>query len=346
MTFHRISRRRFIQSSAAVAGMTLLPSPYVHAQGQLKKVTMLLDWVFQGPNAGFMVAQEKGFYKQAGLDVEIGAGKGSGSTAQLIASKTSQFGFADGFVVGNSVSKGMNIKNVASIYRRNPCAVIVLADSPIKTPKDLEGKSIGITAGSAQFQQWPAFTKGAKIDGSKISVVNVDGPGAGPALISGQLPAIAGFAQGYMPSIEIRGKKEVRPFYYADHGVNAVSNGIIVHNDLLKSDAPLVRAFVEPSIKGFLYARQNVDEAVEIVRKYLPTIDPNISKREAQYSWRIWVTPNTRGKPLGWAADADWAETLEVLKQYGGVATPPSIAQITTNEFVPEGAAFVPPQEG
>ena len=346
MTFDRISRRKFVTSSAAVAGTALLPCPYVHAQGVNKKVTMLLDWVFQGPNAGFLVAQEKGFYKAAGLDVEIGAGKGSGSTAQLIASKTSQFGFADGYVVGNSVSKGMNIKNVASIYRRNPCAVMVLADSAIKTPKDLEGKSIGITAGSAQFQQWPAFTKGAKIDGSKITVVNVDGPGAAPALISGQLPAIGGFAQGYMPAIEIRGKKEVRPFYYADYGVNAISNGIIVHTDLLKSDEPLVRAFVAPSLKGFLYARQNIDEAIDIVKKYLPTINPEISKREAQYSWRTWVTPNTKGKPLGWSAEADWASTLAVLKEYGGVANPPGISQITTNEFVPEGAEFVPPQEG
>jgi NitT/TauT family transport system substrate-binding protein len=344
MSTHR-TRRDFVKTAAAAGAASLLPMPYVHAQGTTRKVTMLLDWVFQGPNAGFMVAQAKGFYKEAGLDVEIGGGKGSGSTAQLIATKTSQFGFADGYVVANSVAKGMGLRNVASIYRRNPCAVIVLADSDIKTPKDLEGKSIGITAGSAQFQQWPAFVKGAKLDGSKITVVNVDGPGAGPALISGRLPAIAGFAQGYMPSVEIRGQKQVRAFWYADQGVNAISNGIIVHNDLLKSDPALVKAFVEPSIRGFLYARANIDEAVEVVRKHLPTADATISKREAEYSWRTWVTPNTRGRPLGWSAEADWKATLDVLREYGGVPTPPAIADITTNEFVPEGAAYVPPQD-
>jgi ABC-type nitrate/sulfonate/bicarbonate transport system substrate-binding protein len=55
---------------------------------------MRLDWLYQGPNAGFLIAQEKGFYEQAGLSVEIGPGKGSGSTAQLVASKAAQFGFA------------------------------------------------------------------------------------------------------------------------------------------------------------------------------------------------------------------------------------------------------------
>jgi NitT/TauT family transport system substrate-binding protein len=171
------SRRQFLRR----AGAGLLAVPFVHparAQAKLRDVTLRLDWVFQGPNAGFMVAQDKGFYAEAGLNVDIGPGKGSGSTAQLVASKATQFGYSDGFVVGNSVSKGMSIRTVAGIYRRNPTAVIVLADSDIKTPKDLEGKSIALTPGSAQFQQWPAFAKGCGVDASKVRVVSIDPAGA------------------------------------------------------------------------------------------------------------------------------------------------------------------------
>jgi NitT/TauT family transport system substrate-binding protein len=342
-----ISRRGFLEKSAITAGALALPiaAPSARAAGPTKQVALLLDWVFQGPNAGFMMAREKGFYREAGLDVTISAGKGSGSTAQLVASQATQFGFADGYVVGNAVSKGLGIKSVGSIYRRNPCAVVVLSDSDIKSPKDLEGKSIAITAGSAQFQQWPAFVKGAGLDASKIRVVNLDPAGVAPALINKQVPAIAGFAQGYVPSIEIRGKKAVRIFWYADYGVTAVSNGIVVHPDLLKSDPELVRAFVPSSIKGFLYARQNPDEAVQIVKRYSDTIDPAITRREMDYSWKTWVTPNTKGKPLGWASDVDWAETVKVLKQYGGMTVPLDPAQLYTNEFVPTGADFVPPQD-
>ncbi len=345
MSTYRTSRRRFIKSSAAAGASTLIPMPYVHAQGTLKKVTLLLDWVFQGPNAGFLVAQEKGFYKQAGLDAEIGPGKGSGSTSQLVASKNAQFGFADGFVVGLSVSKGMAIRNVGSIYRGNPTAVIVLDESDIKSPKDLEGRNIAIAPGGTQFQQWPAFQRGAKLDPSKITVVNIDPAGMNPALITGRVPAIASYVQGSVPSIEIRSGKKTRQFMYADYGVVAVSNGIIVHNDLLKSDPQLVKAFVAPTIRGFLYARANPDEAVAIVRKYSPTITPAITKREMELSWRTWVTPNTRDKPLGWNSEADWTETISVLRQYGGVSVPLTVAQLMTNEFVPEGAEYVPPQK-
>jgi NitT/TauT family transport system substrate-binding protein len=239
----------------------------------------------------------------------------------------------------------MAIKSLASIYRRNPAAIIVLADSPIKTPKDLEGKTIAMTAGSAQFQQWPAFVNGAGFDATKIKVVNIDPAGVGPALISNKVDAIGGFAQGYVPAIEIRGQKQVRIFWFADYGVTVVSNGIIVHQDLRKSDPELVRAFVTPTIKGFLYGRQHPNEAVAIVRKYLPTADPVITRREMELSWRTWVTPNTRGKPLGWASEADWGSTVQVLKQYGGVTTPLEAGALFTNDFVPTGAEYVPPQK-
>lgn len=340
-----ISRRRLISESAVTAGALALPLPaFRAAAASLTPVTMTLDWVYQGPNDGFIIAQEKGFYREAGLDVAITSGKGSGATAQLVASKATQFGFCDGYVVGNGIAKGMGIKSIGSVYRRNPAAVVVLANSGITTPKDLEGKSIAMTAGSAQFQQWPAFVKGANVDGSKIQVVNIDPAGVGPALINGQVPAIGGFAQGYVPAIEIRGRKEVRIFWFADYGVNVVSNGIIVHQDLLKSDPGLVRAFVAPTIKGFLYGREHPDEAVSIIKKYLETIDPAITRREMELSWKTWVTANTKGKPLGWGSDIDWAGTVNVLKQYGGVTTALEASTLYTNEFVPTGAEYVPPQ--
>jgi NitT/TauT family transport system substrate-binding protein len=336
------SRRQFLHRAGAALAAVPLARPAV-AQTKLRDVTMRLDWVFQGPNAGFMVAHQKGFYKEAGLNVDIGPGKGSGSTAQLVGSKATQFGFADGFVVGNSVSKGLSIRTVAGIYRRNPTGVVVLADSDIKSPKDLEGKSIAITPGSAQFQQWPAFVKGCKLDADKIRVISIDPAGTPPALINGQVPAIAGFVQGQAPSVEIRGGKKTRAFWYADCGVTAVSNGIIVHNDFLKAEPELIRTFVAASLKGFLYARAHPDELVAAVKAFSPTVEPAIILREAELSWENWVTPNTAAKPLGWMSDKDWEQTVEVLKSYGGVTTPLEASQLFTNDLVPTGNEFLPP---
>jgi NitT/TauT family transport system substrate-binding protein len=343
-----ISRRGLLKKAVLTAGTAALPlAPYraARAAGPLKPVAMTLDWIYEGPNLGFLVANDQGYYRDAGLDVTITAGKGSGNTAQLVANKATQIGFADGYAASNGIAKGMEIKTVASVYRGNPSAIMVLDDSPIKTPKDLEGRTLAMIAGSGQFQQWPAFVKGAGLDAANIKIVNLTPPSLGPALISGQVDAIGGYVQSYVPIIEIRGQKKVRSFWFSDYGVNVVSNGIIAHQDLIKSDPDLLRAFVPASIKGFLYARQHPDEAAATVKKYSETIDEVIIKREFEVSWKTWVTPNTKGKPLGWGADADWASAIEVLKQYGGVTVPLTTSQLFTNDFVPTGAAYVPPQQ-
>jgi NitT/TauT family transport system substrate-binding protein len=342
-----MSRRRLLQKSAMATGALALPALSLRARaaGALKPVTMTLDWLIEGSNLGFVMAHEKGFYSDAGLDVTVTAGKGSAITAQMVSAKASQIGFSDGFVVASGIAQGMAIRTVGSIFRRGPSAIMMLESSPIKTPKDLEGKTVAITAGSAVFKQWPAFVKGAGIDASKIHLVNIDAAGLGPALISGKVDAIGGYVSSYVPGIEIRGKQQARILWFADNGVNVVSNGIVVHDDLIKSDPDLLRAFVPASIKGFLHGRQHPDEAVAAVMKYSPTADAAIIKREFEVSWKTWVTPATKGKPLGWESNASWASTIDVLKHYGGVTASLTPDQLYTNEFVPGGADYVPPQE-
>jgi len=149
-----------------------------------------------------------------------------------------------------------------------------------------------------------------------------------------------------VPSVEIRGNKKARVLWYADCGVTAVSNGIIVHTDLIKDDPEIVRSFVAATLRGFLYGRAHPDELAIIVKKFSEATMPAISRREAELSFATWVTPNTAGKPLGWMSEKDWEATVVVLKQYGGVTSPLEAEQLYTNEFVPAGDEFIPPQTG
>src|SRR5947207_14910429 len=94
------SRRQFLRRAAAAGSLAsfALARP---ARSQAKRqVSMRLDWLYQGPNAGFMIALEKGYYEQAGLNVEIGKGTRSASTAQPVASKEAEFVFAIRLDVG------------------------------------------------------------------------------------------------------------------------------------------------------------------------------------------------------------------------------------------------------
>ena len=103
------------------------------------------------------------------------------------------------------------------------------------------GKEHRDHAGLGPVPAVAGLRQGLRLDAGKIRVVSIDPAGTPPALITGQVPAIAGFAQGQVPSVEIRGNKKTRVFWYADCGVNAVSNGIVVHNDLIKEDPALIK---------------------------------------------------------------------------------------------------------
>ena len=169
---------------------------------------MTIDWVYEGSNAGFVVAHDQGFYRDAGFDVTIErrqglwqyrtTGRRQGDAGRLCRRLCGQ----------QRHRKGMNIKTIGSIYRRAPSAIIVLDASPIKTPKDLEGRTLAMTAGSGLFQQWPAYVKGANLDVSKIKIVNIDPSGLGPALISGKVDAIGGYAASFVPSSKFLAKNK------------------------------------------------------------------------------------------------------------------------------------------
>ena len=118
--FQPMSRRRFLRSSALGAGALAMPvAPFVARAAELKKVSFTLDWLFQGASAGFLIAKEKGYFSDGGLDVSIIPGKGSGTTAQLVAAKATLIGFSGWSLWSATASpKALAIKTVASIYRR------------------------------------------------------------------------------------------------------------------------------------------------------------------------------------------------------------------------------------
>jgi NitT/TauT family transport system substrate-binding protein len=125
--------------------------------------------------------------------------------------------------------------------------------------------------------------KGCGLDPATVRVINIDPAGSPPALINRRVDAIAGFAQDYVPSVEFRGQKPPRVLWYADCGVNVVSNGIIVHNDLITAEPKLISDFVATSVKGFLYGREHSEEAAQIIKQYSQATVPAISRREMEF---------------------------------------------------------------
>ena len=135
-------------------------------------VTLITDFGYNGRHSYFFVAQDKGFYKEAGIDVKFVGGKGSVDTIKQVAAGNANFGFADaGSLVLSRANDNIPVKMVAVVYARPPQAIFCAADAGLKTPKDLEGKSIANPAGGSIPDMFPAFAKAASIDASKVNWV-------------------------------------------------------------------------------------------------------------------------------------------------------------------------------
>src|SRR5438874_2832774 len=145
-----MERKHMRKSIGGLAAIGIVAASLTLASDALAqtKLTFQLNWVAGGANAGFAAAVGEGYYKEAGLDVTVVQGNGSGNTAQLVANGRAQLAYADAVAVSQLIAKGAPMTVVATVYQSNPNEVSALKKTGIKSVKDLVGKKVGVPSGS------------------------------------------------------------------------------------------------------------------------------------------------------------------------------------------------------
>lgn len=307
---------------------------------EITDVNVRLDWLFQGPNAGFVVAQELGYYEEVGINATINPGQGGATTIQAIGNGSEDFGYADSYVAAQNRAQGVPVKVVASIIQNNPVAVVALGDSGIDTAADLAGKSVGFPTGSVAAQQWSAFLAGCGVTESDVTAVSVQPQNLIQSLLAGSLDAVAGFSYGFIPVLEANGQTNPVALPFPGCGMNQLSNGIVVNDSLLESNPDLVKRFVEATIRGFLYMFENPEEAADIVLKYAPESNPAVTIREIEEAAKLITRDGNAGQSLGWMSEESQQQTVDNAIEFGEADASLTPADVFTNDFVPQGAEY------
>lgn len=333
-----IDRRNFLAAvSAASFGACAGPT---FAQGRpLTPATFLFDLPPNPKHALFYPALELGYYKQAGLDVTFQAGKGSADVAQKVAGKAVQFGFADAGITILARGRDMPLKLVGMVHYKNMMVIISRATSNIAGPADLVGKKVAATAGDSVRIALPAVAAKAGFDASKVEFVTVESNAKASLLVAGKVDAVCDYASAfpiYETAMTAAGQK-VNKLLYADYGVDVYSNGIIVHEDTIKSDPALVKAFVGALVKGLKFAADKPDDAVAIFRKYNGSYEAPVVRAGLGVARDHMLVPEVRQHGIGPMSESKVTATVAVTEKYFGLAKPVAVAQVFTNEFAPAG---------
>ena len=247
----RLTRRRLLGAAglAAAGAASGLPFPRLVFAQNSKPVKFTLPWVSEGSNMFAYVAKGMGFWDKHGLDVSIARGSGSVAAAQAIGSGQFDFGMAAPPAAILQTVKGLALMALATCAYDATMGIGVLNDSPIKTPKDLEGKQMGSTVTSGEYPFLPAFADKAGFDLSKLAIVQVDNKVRDRLLPEHKVDAISGFASSAMPSYIATGVA-AHFMLYSEYGIPNYGNTVLTQPERAEKEPELCAAFVEGLLQG------------------------------------------------------------------------------------------------
>jgi len=319
--------------AAVVALAAAVAAPLAQAQQTLTPASLRLNWYLGGLHVPFYYGKERGFYRDEGIDLTINEGRGSANTVQVVAAGSDTFGLADSSSVITTAAKGAEIRSVMSLLNSTGFSVVSLKEAGIKTPKDLEGKRVAVSPGDPLRALLEAVCKVNKVDCSKISMVQVDPPAKVVTVLEKKADALLGGADDQFFLIKFRGF-EPAALRYADWGANIVGMTILTKNDLIKSNPDLVRRFVRATIRSWEEARKNPGAAVDAALKVKPDLNRQSTHEQMMVDFELLDSKNSKGR-IGYGAQADWEQTLNLLKQYRDLQTSLPWTAFHTNEFLP-----------
>ena len=333
------TRRSFIKlacASGAVTGLGLaMPSI---GQG-LTKVTFSTSWLPEGPNLFAYVARDKGFWKKHGLDVTVTRGSGSGPTAQAVGANTFMFGMSATPTAMIQVAKGLPITCIGQLNYDALMGVGVLANSPIKQPKDLEGKKLGASVGSGEYPFLPLYAKKAGFDFSKVDLVQLDSKVRDRSLIEKLVDGVAAFGSSTIPSLASNGV-DVRFLLFKNVGLEFYGQSLITTASRVSAEPALCQAFVNGAMEAIQFVMTEPDEALSIFLKANDEVAMTASGKEyARIGLGLTnltnLVPEVTGYGLGWVDPAKMKSQAETVIEFaaGQGAKLPEMSSLFTNQF-------------
>jgi putative hydroxymethylpyrimidine transport system substrate-binding protein len=291
---------------ALIALFLLVP---ISGAAAAERLIVLLDWFVNPDHAPLIVAQEKGFFADRGLEVELIAPADPNDPPKLVAAKKADIAVSYQPQLHIQVGAGLPLRRIGTLVATPLNSLVVLADGPIRSIADLKGRRVGFSVGGFEDALLKAMLARHGLDLDDVTLINVNFS-LSPAVISGQVDAVIGAFRNFeLNQMDIVGKPG-RAFYVEEEGVPAYDELILVaHAERL--DDPRLRPFLDGLEDGVRFLINHPEESWRLFIKGRKELDDDLNRR----AWRD-TMPRFALRPA--ALDrARYARFASFLKQQG-----------------------------
>jgi NitT/TauT family transport system substrate-binding protein len=298
--------------------------------GELTKIRLPMGYVPNIQFAPMYVAIEKGYFREAGFEVELDY-KFETDGVALVGAGDLPLAVVSGEQVLLARAQGLPVVYVAAWYQQYPVSVIAKSELGVLIPQDLKGKKVGLPGlFGANYVGLRALLFEAKMRESDVTLDSI-GFNQVELLVAGEQDVIVGYTANEPIQLRARGIP-VTEIRVADY-VQLASNGILTSEKVIAENPELVRSFVGAFLKGLADTITNPDEAFELSEKHIPNfsdLDADVQRQVLATSIEQW-----KAERLGYSDPQAWENMRNVLLNMGLITDDIDLNEAFTNEFIP-----------
>jgi NitT/TauT family transport system substrate-binding protein len=322
-----ITRRHVLAGMAGAATFAATREGFAQ---NLEPVSFRFNWSWVANYAPVVMGRERGYFKDLGIDLQVGQGKGSGATVRQAGAKNDKFVWADTAALVVAASQGVPIKAIMVMAYSNLAVVWIEGRTQVRSAKDLVGKKISATPGDGNTQMWPAVLAANNLKPSDVEMVYMDGAAAVAALREGRVDLMLGSASDQTVTLRVAGVP-ARATMFAELGAPTLGSGVITHLDTIKERPDLCQKIIKGVQKSWEEALKDPEAAIQSLLRIAET---PLNDKVLREGLQVFTRLLTKKQPMGFVDPTDMQKTLELLKEYGGVKTDLPATAFYTNDFV------------
>lgn len=322
-----LSRRALL-----AGGATLAAAHVARAADALSVRTDFFPW---GVHAALHLCNVNGWFKDAGLQVDVQDGRGSANTLQLVNAGQVDVGQIQVGLISQAYGSGARLKCFVDFIRATDLAVMVPQDSPATGPADFAGKTLVCFGASPWAPFIDLWLKKGGMNRETVKILMVDPAALFGTYTAGRVDGLLSIIASALPVAQkARPSKAIMA---SDAGIKFPSYGFVSTEHVLASKQDALKRLVQVQRRAWAYIQDgHVDEAVAATLAQRPDarLDPDIIKSQLDICLTLFDLPGTVGKPLGWQSKADWENCLATQLEAGVIKPGLDPEAFFTNEMI------------